>query len=64
VDRQNRSTGETCARDYESKKERKKEEGAKFGSLIEGALMYITTQTGELWPRGILWPQKVKGIKM
>jgi len=35
----------------------------KFGSLVEGALLYITTQTGELWPRAP-WSARIgKGVK-
>jgi len=37
--------------------------GTKFGSLIEGALLYITTHIGELWSRGSLGCQNNEGYK-
>ena len=38
--------------------------GTKFSSFIEGALLYITTQIGELWPRASTCGAKiVKGVK-
>jgi len=33
-------------------------EGTKFGSLIEGALLYLTTQISKLWRRGSVWALK------
>ena len=35
----------------------------KFGSLIKGAFLYVTDETGELWPTELLGPQKVKSVK-
>jgi len=38
--------------------------GTKFGSQIQGALLYITTQIGEFRPKIISWGAKmVKGVK-
>jgi len=40
------------------------QKGTKFGSIIEGALLYITTETGEFWPNGSPGAPKVKGVKI
>ena len=34
------------------------QEGTKFGSLIEGALLYLTTGIGEFWSREPWGPKK------
>ena len=37
----------------------------KFGSLIEGAMLYITANTDELWPWGSARaPKKLKGVEI
>jgi len=37
---------------------------SEFGSLIQGALLYINTQIGELWYRGVSGDNKIlKGVK-
>jgi len=39
--------------------------GTKFGSLIEGALLYAITQVGELRYRECPWDAKIlKGVKI
>jgi len=42
--------------------------GEEISQFDTGALLYVTTHTGELWPkgplRGPLGPQKVKDLKM
>jgi len=35
----------------------------KFGSVIDGVLMYVTMQTGELYPGGPMRPPKSEGAK-
>jgi len=43
---------------------RRFQKGTQFGSSIEGALIYITAQIGELWPRDSSWGTKIlKGVK-
>jgi len=41
------------------------QKGTKLGSLIKEALLYVITQTGELWYMGSPWGTKIlKGVKM
>jgi len=37
--------------------------GTKLGSLIKGALIHVTTQTGELWPKGSPLGRQNSGVE-